>query len=317
MQISRQSADSQQASRMPQSMSHGRSQSPHSSEAQQQQKHESSPAQEPQVAQSSTMLHRVRNSQNRQARMQWTQQSGGKETRSRSGLHQIILGNTLCLTILRLGGNLGAVALGAALAPLAALGRDGRVGLQLLSVPGSRRGGRRGGRAASREGAQLRVLVKAPVPDPIGLEGVCVRRGRVMWTVCLRGPSVSVVLGSVALLAAGLRPTRLGVMDRSWSGCWLGWRHENKETDQEIYSNLEFKPSVIKVNVQSRQDNSRNACPERRGCTHLLRRSKMLVTNSEMKTQRWLFFTAQLETFPVMVPVKIELMCNRNHWLLW
>lgn len=43
----------------------------------------------------------------------------------------------------------------------------------------------------------------------------------------------------------------------------------------------------------------------------------MLVTNSEMKTQRWLFFTAQLETFPVMVPVKIELMCNRNHWLLW
>lgn len=70
MQISRQSADSQQASRMPQSMSHGRSQSPHSSEAQQQQKHESSPAQEPQVAQSSTMLHRVRNSQNRQARIQ-------------------------------------------------------------------------------------------------------------------------------------------------------------------------------------------------------------------------------------------------------
>lgn len=70
MQISRQSADSQQASMMPQSMSHGRSQSPHSSDAQQQQKHESSPAQEPQVAQSSTMLHRVRNSQNRQAKMQ-------------------------------------------------------------------------------------------------------------------------------------------------------------------------------------------------------------------------------------------------------
>lgn len=75
MQISRQSADSQQASMMPQSMSQGRSQSPHSSEAQQQQKQESSDAQEPHVAQSSTMLHSVRNSQNRQARMQWTQQS--------------------------------------------------------------------------------------------------------------------------------------------------------------------------------------------------------------------------------------------------
>lgn len=70
MQISRQSADSQQASMMPQSMSHGSSQSPHSSDAQQQQKHESSPAQEPHVAQSSTMLHRVRNSQKRPARIQ-------------------------------------------------------------------------------------------------------------------------------------------------------------------------------------------------------------------------------------------------------
>lgn len=75
MQISRQSADSQQASMMPQSMSHGSSQSPHSSEPQQQQKHESSEEQEPHVAQSSTMLHSIRNSQNRQARMQWTQQS--------------------------------------------------------------------------------------------------------------------------------------------------------------------------------------------------------------------------------------------------
>lgn len=35
-----------------------------------------------------------------------------------------------------------------------------------------------------------------------------------------------------------------------------------------------------------------------------------------MKTQHELFFTAQLETVPVRVPVKIELMCNRNHWLL-
>lgn len=70
MQISRQSADSQQASMMPQSMSQGRSQSPHSSDAQQQQKHESSPAHEPQVAQFSTMLQRVRNSQKRPARIQ-------------------------------------------------------------------------------------------------------------------------------------------------------------------------------------------------------------------------------------------------------
>lgn len=76
MQISRQSADSQQASMMPQSMSQGRSQSAHSPELQQQQQmQESSEVQEPQVAQSSTMLQRVRNSQKRQDRMQWTQQS--------------------------------------------------------------------------------------------------------------------------------------------------------------------------------------------------------------------------------------------------
>lgn len=48
----------------------------------------------------------------------------------------------LCLTVLRLGGNLGAVALGAALAPLAALRGDGGVGLQLLGVFWPRRGGR-------------------------------------------------------------------------------------------------------------------------------------------------------------------------------
>lgn len=61
---------------MPQSMSQGRSQSAHSPELQQQQQmQESSEVQEPQVAQSSTMLQRVRNSQKRQERMQWTQQS--------------------------------------------------------------------------------------------------------------------------------------------------------------------------------------------------------------------------------------------------
>ena len=79
MQISRQSADSQQASMMPQSMSQGRSQYAHSPELQQQQQmQESSEVQEPQVAQSSTMLQRVRNSQKRQDRMQWTQQSAGE-----------------------------------------------------------------------------------------------------------------------------------------------------------------------------------------------------------------------------------------------
>lgn len=119
--------------------------------------------------------------------------------------------------VLRLGGNLGAVALGAALAPLAALRGDGGVGLQLFGVFRSRRGGRRGGRASFREGAQL--WVRAPVPHPVGLQGVCVRR--VMCTVCVGRPCVCVVLGSVAHLAAGLRPTRLGVVDGRRSGCWL------------------------------------------------------------------------------------------------
>lgn len=90
MQISRQSADSQQASMMPQSMSQGRSQSAHSPELQQQQQmQESSEVQEPHVAQSSTMLQRVRNSQKRQERMQWTQQSAKegteREQRGREG----------------------------------------------------------------------------------------------------------------------------------------------------------------------------------------------------------------------------------------
>lgn len=39
--------------------------------------------------------------------------------------------------VLRLCGNLGTVAFGAALAPLAALGGDGRVGLQFLGVFGT------------------------------------------------------------------------------------------------------------------------------------------------------------------------------------
>lgn len=97
MQISRQSADSQQASMIPQSMSQGSSQSPHSSDPQQQQKQaESSPEQEPHVAQSSTMLHRVRNSQKRQARIQWTQQSSCASV----GIWELLLLELLLLLLL-------------------------------------------------------------------------------------------------------------------------------------------------------------------------------------------------------------------------
>lgn len=74
MQISRQSEDSQHASIMPQSMSQGQLQSSPRSSAQQQQQ-QASDVQVPHEAWATTILHRVRNSQNRQARMQWTQQS--------------------------------------------------------------------------------------------------------------------------------------------------------------------------------------------------------------------------------------------------
>lgn len=58
-----------------------------------------------------------------------------------------------------------------------------------------------------------------PITDPVGLEGMCVRR--VMRTVRVRGVCVCVVLGSVAHLAAGLCPTQLGMVDGRGSGCWL------------------------------------------------------------------------------------------------
>lgn len=77
MQISRQSEDSQQASMIPQSMSQGQLQSSPRSSEQQQQQH-ASDVHVPQDACATTMLHRVRNSQNRQARMQCTQQSSGR-----------------------------------------------------------------------------------------------------------------------------------------------------------------------------------------------------------------------------------------------
>lgn len=136
----------------------------------------------------------------------------------------------LYLTVLCLCGNLRAVTLGAALAPLAALGGDWRVGLQLLGVLGSTWRGRGGGRAASREGAQLRVLVRGPVPHPVGLEGMCVWHVRVMRTVCVRRPRVCMVLGSVAQLAAGLCPTWLAVVQGRGSGCWLSWREAKAQT---------------------------------------------------------------------------------------
>lgn len=152
-----------------------------------------------------------------------------------------------CLTVLRLGGNLGAVALGAALAPLAALRGDGGVGLQLFGVFRPPRGGRRGGRASFREGAQL--WVRAPVPHPVGLQGVCVRR--VMCTVCVGRPCVCVVLGSVAHLAAGLRPTRLGVVDGRRSGCWLSCGRQKSRDVIHVFSQaVVFKSNIIKGNFQ-------------------------------------------------------------------
>lgn len=62
---------------MPQSMSQGLLQSSPRSSEQQQQQH-ASDVQAPQEACATTMLQSVRNSQNRQAKMQWTQQSSGK-----------------------------------------------------------------------------------------------------------------------------------------------------------------------------------------------------------------------------------------------
>lgn len=73
IQISRQSDDSQQASMMPQSMSQGQLQSSPISSPQQQQ--QASEVQTPQEACPRTILQRVRNSQNKHARIQWTQQS--------------------------------------------------------------------------------------------------------------------------------------------------------------------------------------------------------------------------------------------------
>lgn len=87
MQISRQSEDSQQASMMPQSMSQGQLQSSPSSSVQQQQQQQASDVQAPHEACATIMLHSVRNSQNRQAKMQWTQQSGS-ERQKQSGRQQ-------------------------------------------------------------------------------------------------------------------------------------------------------------------------------------------------------------------------------------
>lgn len=63
--------------------------------------------------------------------------------------------------------------------------------------------------------------MRTPVSDPVGLVGVYVSRVRVVWTVRVGGMCVSMVLGAIAYLAAGLCPTRLGVVDGCGSGCWL------------------------------------------------------------------------------------------------
>lgn len=125
------------------------------------------------------------------------------------------------VSVLSLGGDLRAVTLGAALASLAALGGDGRVGAQLLGVFGSRRRGRGGGGASSGERAQLGMLVGAAVLHPIGLERLYVGDVCVMGTVRVGGVCVCLALRSIAYLAAGLRPAGLGVVDRSGSGYWL------------------------------------------------------------------------------------------------
>lgn len=78
IQISKQSEDSQQASIMPQSMSHGQLQSSPKSSGPQQQ-HVFSDVQIPHEACPSIMLQKVTNSQNRQARMQCTQPSSGAD----------------------------------------------------------------------------------------------------------------------------------------------------------------------------------------------------------------------------------------------
>ncbi|KAJ4924694.1 hypothetical protein JOQ06_003646 [Pogonophryne albipinna] len=83
IQNSRQSEDSQQASMMPQSMSQGQLQSSPMSSAQQQQQ-QASDVQAPHEACVTTMLQRVWNSQNRHAKMQWTQQSGSKPDGARA-----------------------------------------------------------------------------------------------------------------------------------------------------------------------------------------------------------------------------------------
>lgn len=71
------------------------------------------------------------------------------------------------------------------------------------------------------EGAQLRVLMRASGPDPVGLRRLCVRHLRVLGTVCVGRVCVHMALDSIAQLTAGLCPTWLGVVDRSGSGCWL------------------------------------------------------------------------------------------------
>lgn len=122
--------------------------------------------------------------------------------------------------VLGLRGDLRAGAFGAALAPLAALGGDRWVGLQLPGgVSGSGRGGGGRGRAPPRKRAQFGV--RAAVSHPVGLVGV----GEWGGLVVVMGRGVRVVVGAVRFGAvaelsdaARLGPARLGVVERSGTG---------------------------------------------------------------------------------------------------
>lgn len=55
--------------------------------------------------------------------------------------------------------------------------------------------------------------MRATIPDGVGLKAGQVCCVHVMWTVRLSGVRVFMAFDTVAQQAAGLRPTRLGVMD--------------------------------------------------------------------------------------------------------
>ena len=165
------------------------------------------------------------------------------------------------LTVLRLSGDLRAVAVGAALAALAALRGDGGVRLQPLGLPGAPRRGRRGGRAPPRQGAQLGPVVgpsSTPTPTtstssttagaPAQAVALArVRVGRVVLvavvlTVWMRGGGGGGGGGGVQVLvvglgspvaglaaAAGLSPARVRRVEGRGAGRGLTWSGERSD----------------------------------------------------------------------------------------